>query len=439
MHVHAVLDIDVVALDAAEDVTCLVQLTAPTPDNVSARAGQSLVVVLDRSGSMSGAPIEGAKDAIKSLVRRLAPQDSFGLVVFDDTADVVIPARLLRDQDLPTLETLIDRVDSGGSTDLSAGYLLGLREVKRSLGAAPLAGGTVLIVSDGHANAGVTDPVQMRDVASTANAQHTITSSTLGFGLGYDEVLLEAIARGGSGTHAFAPDVDAAAKEIGHVVTELLDKSVVAALMRITPQQPLVAGVTVMQDLPHWAEAGSVVVNLGDLYAAEERKTLFRLHVPAIDALGTATVADVVFEFTTLPDMQEHTVTVPISVNVVPGDEARNRVPNPVVTVEELLIIIDRSKKSASDDLRRGDAPAAQRTLASALSDLNATRESLASTAAPDSLRAQLDEVADDLLLLADSARYEEPQYSSKLAMQSFNMSSRGRKRKERTDESDIW
>lgn len=427
MHVTAHLDIDVVALDTADAVTCMVQLTAPVPDGVGQRPGQSLVVVLDRSGSMDGEPLEGAKNAIASLVRRLAPQDCFGLVVFDGTADVVIPVRQMRDYDVIALETIIGRIESGGSTDLSAGYLLGMRELKRSLRATKHTGATILLVSDGEANAGITDPVQMRDMAAKASARHHITCSTLGYGAGYDEVLLEAMARGGNGTHVLALDVDSAMREIQSVVSDLLDKSVAAALMRIRPQEGLVAGVTVLQDLPHWLEDGEVVINLGDLFAGEERKTLFTLQIPALPALGTATVAAVVFEYTTLPDLLEHEVTIPISVNVVPGDVARNRVPSPVVEVERLMVSIDSRKRDIAESLRTGDTATARRTLAGALRDVDGRREDAKRTSTDTGLHRRLEEAAHDLLRLADDIRDQDANLAGKSVMSSYAATSRGR------------
>jgi Ca-activated chloride channel family protein len=427
MHVTAHLNLDLVPMDEADDVTCLVQLTAPIPATTANRPGQSLVIVLDRSGSMAGPQLDGAKDAIAALIRRLAPQDCFGLVVFDDSADVAIPVRQMKDHDVPTLETLISRIQSGGSTDLSAGYLLGLRELKRSLRVTHHTGATVLLVSDGHANAGLVDPVQMRDLAGKANTRHHVTTSTLGLGEGYDEVLLEAITRGGNGTHAFAPDVDAAMHEIQEVVTDLLDKSVVAALMRIRPQTGLVDSVMILQDLPNWAEGDTIVVNLGDLFAGEERKMLFRLHVPAMHTLGTATIADVVFEYTTLPDLKEHIVTLPVSVNVVPGDEARKQVPNPIVEVEQLMASIDTRKRDIATSLRAGDTPTAQRTLAGVLTDLNSEREEIKRHSGQASLRTRLDDAARDLLKLADDVRNENANYAGKSVMNSYAATSRGR------------
>ena len=92
-------------------------------------------------------------------------------------------------------------------TDLSGGYLRGLQEARR--GAGP-AGATIVLLSDGHANAGITDPAALREVAANAGAQ-SITTSTIGIGHGYDQDLLAEIATGGNGNHSFAADGDSAA------------------------------------------------------------------------------------------------------------------------------------------------------------------------------------------------------------------------------------
>ncbi len=435
MHITAHLDVDLLALDREDDVTCLVQLTAPMPPEVTARPGQALVLVLDRSGSMSGDPLAGAVEAIAGLVRRLAPQDAFGLVTFDDQADVVVPVRAMADHDPAELQRTIRGIYSGGSTDLSAGYLLGVREATRALQATGTAGrggivaATVLLVSDGHANAGIQDPVVMAGLAQAANAGQAITTSTIGFGLGYDEVLLEAVTRGGNGEHRFAPDVDACMSEIADIATDLLGKSVLGALLRIMPQPGLVGGVTVRNDVPHWVEGDAVVVNLGDLYGGEERRTLFRLHVPALPALGLATIADVVLEFTSLPDLQQHNVTIPISVNVVPGDQAAGRIPDPRVQVEELLVDVDAAKRGVSTSLRDGDTGTARRTLGDAITSLSRKRDELKDS--PDTrLTARLGEAAEELLRLADDVLHRSAEYSSKSAMSSYAATSRGRKAK---------
>ena len=63
----------------------------------------------------------------------LAPQDCFGLVTFDSQAELVIPPMLMADHNMEALQRAVANIHTGGSTDLSAGYLLALRETKRSL------------------------------------------------------------------------------------------------------------------------------------------------------------------------------------------------------------------------------------------------------------------------------------------------------------------
>ena len=67
MHLTAHLDLDLIALDRADDVTCLVQLTAPMPDEIASRPGQALVIVLDRSGSMADSK-EFTEDGWRELI-----------------------------------------------------------------------------------------------------------------------------------------------------------------------------------------------------------------------------------------------------------------------------------------------------------------------------------------------------------------------------------
>ncbi len=174
------------------------------------------------------------------------------------------------------------------------------------------------------------------------------------------------------------------------------------------------------------------MVNVGDLFAGEERTVLFRLGVPAVDALGTATIASIVLEYTSLPDLLEHKVTLPICVNVVPGDEARNRVPNPVVQVAELLVDIDAQKKDVAASLRDGDSAKARTTLSSAVTSLNAKRLQVRGLPDQPGLTSQLDEAARELLGLTDDLLHQPAEYSSKSVMNSYAATSRGRKPKPR-------
>src|SRR3954451_19566045 len=98
MHLNATLDLDVVAIEAEDQVSVLLELAAPAAKRSQTRAPSTLQVVLDRSGSMAAAPPESAKAALIARVGRLEPPDHFGLVVFDDEVPVAVPAGPLTDK-----------------------------------------------------------------------------------------------------------------------------------------------------------------------------------------------------------------------------------------------------------------------------------------------------------------------------------------------------
>jgi len=352
MKVKAVLDVDMVAMEAADKITLMLDLTAPENVKKSTRPGQAVQVVLDRSGSMSGAPLEAAKGSLLKLIDRLAPQDSFGLVGFDDNALVIAPTRKMIDHDKPSLRKAIRQIPSGGSTDISAGYLLGLREVNR---VAASGGSTLLLVSDGHANAGEQDPKFFKEVA-TKSATEKVTTATIGLGNGYDEKILEALAQGGGGAHRFAGTIDEAVGAIAAEVNDLLDKSVVNAVLRVTPTHAAagVPQIEVIQRLPYWMDGDSYVLQLGDLYSGENRRFVVDIQVPEIASLGLCKIADITIEYLDLAQRQEISVTMPVNVNVVPGDVAAGRISDPIVRAERLILEAQTAKSLAVEELRSG-------------------------------------------------------------------------------------
>src|SRR4051794_14939018 len=170
MHVSAHLDVDVVALEADDEITLMLELVGPTPetDATAGRTEHTAVVVLDRSGSMSGGRLDAAKSALTGLVAKLDDRDRFGLVVFDDQAQVIVPAATVAATGRDRLIGRIAGIQDGGMTDLSTGYFRGLQEARR---VCTSSGATVVLVSDGHANSGVTDSAQLQQVAVRAGRQ----------------------------------------------------------------------------------------------------------------------------------------------------------------------------------------------------------------------------------------------------------------------------
>jgi Ca-activated chloride channel family protein len=404
VRITAHLDVELVAIETEDQVSVLVELTAPpAPDSaVADRVPSTLQVVLDRSGSMGGARIAGARTALTHLVDRLDPRDNFGLVIFDTEIDVVVPAGPLTDK--PAAKRAIAAVDARGGTDLSSGYLRGLQEARRVTAAG---GATVLIVSDGHANVGVTDPETLGGVAAEAY-RNGVTTSTLGFGLGYDEALMSAIARGGSGNEHFAEEPDTAVALIAGEVEGLLAQTVQAASVQVR-LTPAVRRVLVVNDLPSTAVDGGLMVELGSFYSDETRKLVLTFDIPGLAALGLTEVATLVFTYVELPTLKQHTVTVPVTVNVVPGDQAAGRVADPVVRTELVYLRAQQAKRRASGHLGKGDSAAALKEIRQAQRDIAAARAD-----APQAQAAELAEEAAELDYLARETEYGSQERSGK-------------------------
>jgi hypothetical protein len=155
-----------------------------------------------------------------------------------------------------------------------------------------------------------------------------VTTSSLGYGLGYDERLLSAIARGGGGNEAFAQDPDAAGRAIAGEVEGLLSQAVQAATL-LVEMSPQVRGLRVVNELPANPVPQGVLVEIGGLYAGESRRILLTFDIPGVAALGLLQVATLTFSWVALPALEAQTVTVPVHVNVVPGDVAAGLVPDP--------------------------------------------------------------------------------------------------------------
>jgi Ca-activated chloride channel family protein len=379
---------------------------------------------------MEGGPLESAKESILKLIDRLAPQDSFGLVAFDDTALVIAPIRTMADHDMPALRRAVRQMHTGGSTDISAGYLLGLRELNRT----PASGGsTLLLISDGHANAGEQDPKFFTEVAAT-NAQAKVTTSSIGLGNGYDEKILEALAQGGGGAHRFASTIDEAIGAIAAEVEDLLDKAIVNTVLRLTPTVGLTRQpqIEVLQRLPHWKDGDTYVVQLGDLYAGENRRFMIDIEVPGIRALGLCQIAEITIEYLNLADRQEISVTTPINVNVVPGDQAAGRIANPVIRAERLIIAAQSEKATAIEELRSGDSKTASARLLKTVANLRREASSIQVT---DAVSAEslilIRTEADEIEALAEMAKHEDVAYSSKRLTEDFSRKTRARKERD--------
>ena len=417
MKIDAQLDVDVLAYEHDDKLSVLLELAAPASATAE-RAASAIQVVLDRSGSMAGDRLEGAKQSLLTLVDRLDPRDWFGLVVFDDQAVVVIPTAPLVDK--AAAKRAITSVQSGGSTDLAAGYLRGLQEARRATAAS---GTTLLLISDGHANAGEISPQILGGIAAKALESDRTTTSTLGYGLGYDERLLSALARAGAGNEHFAEDPDAAVALIAREVDGLLSQATQAMSLIVT-MSAHVKSVEIHNDLPVNPVAEGIQVELGGMYAGETRRLVLTFDIPAIAALGLLEIATLHLSYVELPELRQVDVSLPLHVNVVPGDQAAGRVRDPEIHAELAYQKAQKTKREAASRLSEGDVAGAVNLLASASSMINS-----AVGCAPPGMADDLRQESDMLQALLAESRYGDSSRAAKLTSSDAALKSRRRGR----------
>jgi Ca-activated chloride channel family protein len=209
-------------LRAAADAThVLVRIVAPSKPadiNETPRAPLDLALVIDRSSSMSGRPIEAALESAVRIVRGLRPDDRVTVVAFDDRIEVVQALTAATDRE--ALVNRIKSVDARGSTNLFGGWEEGVKQLAPFTRKDRIA--RVILLSDGQANQGLLDEQQIfAQVAKAAGAG--ITTSTVGLGHGFNESLMTGMARAGEGIANFgqsADDLDEAFEEQFAIISE---------------------------------------------------------------------------------------------------------------------------------------------------------------------------------------------------------------------------
>ncbi len=173
-----------------------IRFTAPEAPRQRERLPLDVALVIDKSGSMDGDKLELAKLAARRAVELLGPRDHVALVAYDTEVELLAGGALLDHDHKRRLLSAIDHLDSGSSTNLSGGWLTGCEEVARAERANTVA--RTLLLSDGLANAGITDVGALQTHAGELRARGVATS-TFGIGRDFDERLMEGMARAGGG------------------------------------------------------------------------------------------------------------------------------------------------------------------------------------------------------------------------------------------------
>ncbi len=351
VHVRAALDQGTLLAQHAQERFVVIEVTA---DSVQASTRQPvhMAVVLDTSGSMAGqGKMAQARAAAQELVGLLGPEDSFSLVTFDDQAQVQIPSQPV--VDASNLQRRIGNIRTGGGTNLHGGLTAGVAEV---LTGAPNMVRRVVVLSDGQANIGITDPLSLQREAGM-HIRDGVTVSALGLGLDYNEDLLAAMADAGGGSYRF---VDSPG-QLAALFTEELQRATQVVGRQSILSLDVADGVTIQEvygyDIQQSKDGYSVL--LGDLYAGETRKLVARVHIPARAGTELA-VANIRVDHLDAdagtPKRATHSLVATLTEQVVVAERSRNKDATKQATRAQVGHMVDEAARAFA----RGDVTANQ-------------------------------------------------------------------------------
>jgi len=254
------------------ELDVLVRIQAPdAPAELPKRNPLHLSLVIDRSGSMAGQPLDEAKRCAEFVLDGLQPTDRLSVVAYDNEVRTLVTCTPLGDKE--SIRRAIRAIDSGGSTDLHGGWFRGAETL------APHASdGTtsrVILLSDGCANHGLVDHDQI--YAQCADfARAGVSTSTYGLGDSFNEELMIGMARHGQGSSYYgrtAEDLMDPFREEFELLNALCAKRLRLSVEPAPGVKAKVLNDYVVTDSEGWA--------LPDLAFGGEAWAVVRLRVPS--------------------------------------------------------------------------------------------------------------------------------------------------------------
>jgi Ca-activated chloride channel family protein len=332
----------VLEADATQTTYLKVGLTGFRMPSGKDRPPVNVAIVLDKSGSMSGAKIQRAREAAIAALERLDERDIVSVVTYDNSARVVVPATKMSDR-ADIIES-IRAIQSGGSTALFAGVSKGAAELRKFLAKDRV--NRVILLSDGLANVGPSSPGELADLGRSFGKEG-IAVTTIGLGTGYNEDLMAQLAANSDGTHAFAESASDLnrmfAAEFGDIT------SVVAQEVAITIRCK--KGVRPVQVLGRKAEINgrTVIAQFNQIYSQQQKYVLLEIEVAPGAENSTRDLAEVSVSYANMATNTTDTLTNTIGARF-------SKLENELVASVDRDVMVSCVSQIANDNAKRAVA-----------------------------------------------------------------------------------
>nr|XP_011460447.1 PREDICTED: uncharacterized protein LOC105350353 [Fragaria vesca subsp. vesca] len=282
------------AADSRPQYPVLVSICAPPlqdPDS-EARTPIDLVTVLDVSGSMNGQKLDLVKQAVKFVIENMGSSDRLSIVSFSNSSRRVLPLRRMTIDGRESAIQAVESLEAGGGTDIAEGLKKGAHILEERRERNPVA--SIILLSDGQDNYSRVPSQMLKKLPASVRSsdmQHEIPVHTFGFGNDHDAKIMHAISDASGGTFSYIESVGIIQDAFALCIGGLL--SVVAQELRLTVRSAS-PGVVKIVSIPSGRYVSLIsdeqgVVDVGNMYAEEEKQFLVYLSVPLSSAPNTKT------------------------------------------------------------------------------------------------------------------------------------------------------
>ncbi|GER51269.1 zinc finger C3HC4-type RING finger family protein [Striga asiatica] len=355
---------------SVDSFTVLIHLKASRISRTP-RVPVDLVTVLDISGSMSGTKLALLKRAMGFLIQNLGPNDRLAVVAFSSTARRLFPLRRMSESGRQLSLHAVNSLVAGGGTNIAEGLRKGAKVMEDRRETNPVS--SIILLSDGQDTYTVNGP-------NKPDYNLLLPSSILpvhafGFGADHDASSMHSISEMSGGTFSFIETESIIQDAFAQCIGGLL--SVVVKDLRVSVEcvdSNIRLGTIKSGSYSNRMESNrrSGLIDVGDLYADEERDFLVYLNLPAGENSGELMNVTCVYN----EPLTNESVTLGIErVRVERSSAAPEQ--------EEVSIEVDRQKNrvQATEAMARARVAAESGDLAGATSVLESIRAMLLESA----------------------------------------------------------
>jgi Mg-chelatase subunit ChlD len=276
-------------------VPCAVKLVAP---DTAERTPTHFILLLDISESMStDNKLENCKRCAELMLNFMSGEDRISLITFGEDATLHLKRVPADESHKTSIQSTIKGLRVNGCTNLSAG--LGyVREVCEGPAAADQKAG-LLILTDGHANRGVSGTTELRAIITSLRESFShLSVHCVAYGADHNENLMRGIAEDSSGSYNVVNTIEDTAVAFGETLGGLLSCAFQNVVVEL-PSDCVVKGPqkkTVVGD--------RLQVRIGDIYSGTKPLILFDM-----PSVACRSVDAVFIKGMRLPTLESFTIT----------------------------------------------------------------------------------------------------------------------------------